>query len=183
MEMVLATRSLCLIHHYQSTISKAACEAEFKSAFDAANEAVFVLKLLKDIGEPQRHILHFIDNDACVDNIVSKFVMRNTKYMEIKYSWLREKWEDGTIWPVKISSKENISDFLTKAAEDVKNKEQLNRCHFIVNGTYFLIYVEFEKWIKKLCSSKNFTKTVDIKCYEDLLQIKSQNDNSIKVSC
>ena len=62
----------------------------------------------EDIGEPQKHILHFIDNDACVDNIVlSKFVMKNTKYMEIKYSWLREKWEDGTIWPVKISSGEN----------------------------------------------------------------------------
>ena len=94
-----------------------------------------------------------------------------------------EKWEDGTIWPVKISSKENISDFLTKAAEDVKNKEQLNRCHFIVNGTYFLTYFEFEKWIKKLCSSKNFTKTVDIKCYEDLLEMKKQNDYSIKISC
>ena len=51
--------------------------------------------VLEDIGEPQKHILHFIDNDACVDNIVSKFVMKNTKYMEIKYSWLREKWEDG----------------------------------------------------------------------------------------
>ena len=99
------------------------------------------------------------------------------------YSKQEKKWEDGTIWPVKMSSKENISDFLTKAAEDVKNKEQLNRCHFIVNGTYFLTYFEFENWIKKLCSSKNFTKTVDIKCYEDLLNIKNQNSNSVQISC
>ena len=60
----------------QSTISKAACEAEFKSAFDAANEAVFVLKLLKDIGEPQSHILHFIDNDAPI--------VKSTKTMYIQ---------------------------------------------------------------------------------------------------
>ena len=86
----------------------------------------------EDIGEPQKHILHFIDNDACVDNIVlSKFVMKNTKYMEIKYSWLREKWEDGTIWPVKISSGENISDCLTKAAE--------------IRGSVFLSLYNFDR--------------------------------------
>ena len=36
----------------------------FKAAFDAANEVTYVLKLLKDIHEPQSYILHFIDNKA-----------------------------------------------------------------------------------------------------------------------
>ena len=62
----------------------------------------YVLKLLKDIGESRSHVLHFIDNQACVDNIISKFVMKNTKCIEIKYSWLKEAWENGTVWSVKI---------------------------------------------------------------------------------
>ena len=50
------------------------------------------------------------------------------------YSKQEKKWEDGTIWPVKMSSKENISDFLTKAAEDVKKLPKYETLYYSFRG-------------------------------------------------
>jgi len=46
--------------------------------FFVANKVHYILKLMKDFDESQSHILHFIGNRSCVDNITSKFVIRVT---------------------------------------------------------------------------------------------------------
>ena len=164
----------------QSTVSRSATEAEFKAAFDAANEVFYVLKLLNDINEPQSHILHFIDNEACVDNITARFVMKQTKYLEIKYAWLRDVWEKGMVWPVKIPTTMNISDFLTKPAEDIKGGiSHVDRQYAIVNGTFYNTYSEFNSWISDLCSSSKFTKTKDVKDYQDLIRLKEGSKSKV----
>ena len=58
--------------------------------------------VLEDIGEPQKHILHFIDNDACVDNIVSKFVMKNTKYMSFQFGIQLTRYYTYVLYNVHI---------------------------------------------------------------------------------
>ena len=127
-------------------------------------------------GEPQSQVLHFIDNEPCVDNITARFTMKQTKYLEIKYAWLRDVWEKGIIWPVKIPTVANISDFLTKPAEDIKGGiSHVDKLYSIVNGTFYNTYSEYQVWISGLCDTNKFTKTKDVKNYQDLLQVKQDS--------
>jgi len=86
------------------------------------------------------------------------------------------------IWPVKIPTIANISDFLTKPVEDIKGSiPHVDKLYSVVNGTFYNTYSEYQVWISSLCNTEKFTKTKDVKNYQDLIKLKQ--DSKSKVEC
>ena len=57
----------------------------------------------------------FEDNQACIHLSRNPVSHRSTKHIEVRYHFVRERTADGTIKLVKVDTKENPSDILTKS--------------------------------------------------------------------
>ena len=70
----------------------------------------------------QSHILHFIDNKACVDNITSRYTMKNTKYMQVKYSWIRDCVKgDNSLLGMKVDLRKLQRDLINGKPSETIN--------------------------------------------------------------
>ena len=98
----------------QSSPSDSVCEAEYRSALDAAKEVVWLRFLLEELGEPQPAVPLYIDNDACQKLIEGESTRGETRHLVRQYLILRSMVKEGEIEPRHVSGKEQAADFLTK---------------------------------------------------------------------
>lgn len=99
----------------QSVVAQSSTEAEYIALSTAAKEAVYLRRLLKEIG--------CLDQDKIVllgDNISAQHIAKNpvhhkrTKHIDIKYHFVREKVESKEIELKYVSTNENVADIFTK---------------------------------------------------------------------
>ena len=98
----------------QSTPSDSVCEAEYRSALDAAKEIVWLRFLMEELGESQPAVPLYLDNDACQKLIEGESTRGETRHLVRQYLILRSMVKDGDIAPAHVSGKEQAADFLTK---------------------------------------------------------------------
>lgn len=101
----------------QSTLYRSSAEAEYRSMASVTYEIMWILKILKDHGVTES----LFPVKLCCDNksamqIASNLVMREkTKHFDIDVHLIREKVASGLIETLKVGSKEQTADVLTKA--------------------------------------------------------------------
>jgi len=105
----------------QSTIALSSTEAEYLSNTEAARQAVYLRRLLHQIGQPQSSPTKiFTDNQGAKAIAEDKTIHSRTKHFDIRHHWIRKKVQSGGITLRYCPSTEMIADMLTKALPRVK---------------------------------------------------------------
>ena len=108
--------------HKQSTVTKCSTFAEYTAISEAVTESLFIRNLLcKSFNVKfNKPIKMFEDNSGAI--AMAKFgnFTKNSKHIEVQYHYINENYENGIIDVVKIDSKFNLADMLTKSLDKTK---------------------------------------------------------------
>ena len=105
----------------QPTIALSTCAAEYMALAATTQESLFLTKLVKDFGlsctEP---ILLHGDNNGSISLVKNPITHDKSKHIDIKFHFIREKYNERRIEIQHVPSAENVADLLTKPATQVK---------------------------------------------------------------
>lgn len=105
----------------QDTVAQSTAEAEYISACAAANQAVWLRRILDDMGKAQQNATRlYCDNKSAIDIARNPVQHRKTKHIKIKYHFLREAQSEGEINLIHCGTIDQIADILTKALPKTK---------------------------------------------------------------
>nr|GEY32465.1 ribonuclease H-like domain-containing protein [Tanacetum cinerariifolium] len=100
----------------QVTLSKSSPEAEYRSMAATTCEIMWIVKIMSDL-----NIKNLLPAELCCDNKAAMKIAANpvmhekTKHFDLDVHFIREKVCSGLIKTVKVESKDNVADILTKA--------------------------------------------------------------------
>ena len=98
----------------QPVIAQSAAEAEYYAASAAANEAVWLQKLLKELGFDQKTVTLYEDNQACIALTKNPEDHKRTKHIQVKYHVIRYYVSAGFIKLVYCNTRDQLADIFTK---------------------------------------------------------------------
>jgi hypothetical protein len=100
----------------QATTAQSTAEAEYISANEAAREAVWIRRLLNDLGQRQRGPTQlYEDNQSCIHLVPNPQAgHKRTKHIPVKFHYIRELVKDGVIKIEFKKTREQVADVLTK---------------------------------------------------------------------
>ena len=98
----------------QKCVSQSTTEAEYVAAAEAAKEAIWLGRLVTDMGLMQRSITLHCDSMSAIHLAVNQKMDGRLKHIDIRYHYLREVVDEKKIDLTKIGGKDNPADALTK---------------------------------------------------------------------
>ena len=102
----------------QPTIVLSSTEAEYMAATQATKEAIWLRRLLKDLGhEEEGPTVLMEDNQGCIALSKNPIHHSRTKHIDIQWHFIREKVETGEVVLKYIPIDEQVVDLLTKALD------------------------------------------------------------------
>ncbi|XP_038984427.1 secreted RxLR effector protein 161-like [Phoenix dactylifera] len=105
----------------QNIVAQSSAEAEYVAAAKATSQAVWLRRILENIGERrEEETILFCDNKSAIAIGKNPISHDRTKHIAIKYHFIREAIENGEIQLKYCKSEEQLADILTKALP--KNK-------------------------------------------------------------
>jgi hypothetical protein len=106
---------VCWKSKRQPTVALSTAEAEYMSLAHAAQTAVWLKRLMGDLGVAQRSSIKiFEDNQGCIAMAKNPVNHERTKHIDIKYHFVRELVADGVIEISYLETEEMQADILTK---------------------------------------------------------------------
>lgn len=107
----------------QATVATSSTEAEYRAAYEATQEIVWMRQLLSDFGYLQTGpTVLWCDNQGALALAKKPLYHSRSKHFDILYHWIRERVDDATIEPVYVKTTLMLADFLTKALHHPKFK-------------------------------------------------------------
>jgi len=94
----------------QTVVTLSIIEAEYLVATQACKEAVWIQRLLEELGHKQKKISLFCDNQSSLHIARNPAFHLRTKHNKVQYHFIREVVEDGCIDMLKIHTSENLAD-------------------------------------------------------------------------
>lgn len=105
----------------QATVATSSTEAEYRAAYEATQEVVWLRQLLKDFGYTQQGPTSLrCDNQGALALSKNPLYQSRSKHFDVVYHWIRERVDDSTIQPSYIQTSLMLADFLTKALHHPK---------------------------------------------------------------
>jgi hypothetical protein len=98
----------------QKTVATSTLEAEYIALAEVVKESLWFLQLLTEFGFKQKQLIVNINNQGAIDYARNVQFSQRTKYIDIKYHFIQDHIENGTIVLQYIESKANVADILTK---------------------------------------------------------------------
>jgi ATP-binding cassette subfamily B (MDR/TAP) protein 1 len=98
----------------QKCVAQSTTEAEYVAVAEAAKEAVWLDKLVTEMGLPHDIVNLHCDSQSALHLAVNQMMNCRVKHIDIRYHFLRQVVFDKMIELVKIDGKLNPSDALTK---------------------------------------------------------------------
>ena len=99
----------------QPTVALSSTEAEYRAACSGTCEAVWLRRLLGDLGfSQQTSSLVLCDNQSCLAIAQNLVFHACTKHIEVQYHFVCEKVLDGTIALEYCNTEDNLVDLFTK---------------------------------------------------------------------
>ncbi len=98
----------------QSVPAQSAAESQYYAATSAANEGIWLQKLIRDLGIKQDTITLFEDNQACIALAKNPEDHKRTKHIQVKYHVIREYVAKGLIKMVYCNTKDQLAYIFTK---------------------------------------------------------------------
>ena len=114
---LLAGGAISWLSQKQQTVALSTCEAEYMALAVAAQEAIWLRRLLKDLQlidtEEPTEILE--DNQGAIAMSKNPVGHKRTKHIDIKHHFIRETIQAGTIVLTYCPTKDMVADTFTKA--------------------------------------------------------------------
>lgn len=100
----------------QKSVSISTMEAEYIAASEATRELVWLNRLFGEIlAKNVNESILFMDNQSAIRLIKNPEFHKRSKHIDVRYHFIREKYEQNEFVLEYISSKEMIADIFTKA--------------------------------------------------------------------
>ena len=106
------------------------CEAEYMALTETTQEAMFLLKLTQDFGLNIQSVPLHGDNQGAIALVKNPIQHNRSKHIDIKFHFIREKYNQKLIEISYIPTGENIADVFTKPM----TKPKLNTFSKIIFG-------------------------------------------------
>ncbi|KAK4387628.1 Retrovirus-related Pol polyprotein from transposon TNT 1-94 [Sesamum angolense] len=124
----------------QATVAQSSAEAEYIAAAATSNQAIWLRRILEDIGDKQEEpTTIYCDNKSAIAITKNPVQHSRTKHINIKYHSLREATTRGEIELKYCSTEEQLADIFTKALPQNKFEElrmKIGVCHKHIKGEY-----------------------------------------------
>jgi hypothetical protein len=116
----------------QDTVALSTTEAEYMAAVEAAKEALWLQGLVDTFGVKQEEVKIHCDSQSAIHLAKDQRYHKRTKHIDIRYHKIRE-WilEKKVIELVKISTKKNPADMMTKVIPVEKFQASLDFIHVL----------------------------------------------------
>jgi hypothetical protein len=117
----------------QSTISTSTCQAEYVAAFEATKSAVWLRRLMHDLGvKVDKPTPLMVDNQGTIHTIKNPASShKRSKHWDIQYHYVQEQFKAGTIHAEYVCTKKQLADFLTKSLTPDKFSHNLSQLNMI----------------------------------------------------
>ena len=112
---LLAKGAVSWLSKKQATVALSTTEAEYVALSTATQEAIWLRRLFTDVGEPlEEPIVINEDNQGAIAMAKNPVGHARTKHIDIRYHFVREGMQNGTIILKYVATSEMIADILTK---------------------------------------------------------------------
>jgi hypothetical protein len=99
----------------QDVVAASSAEAEYIAANESLKEGLYLVKVLADLGEQQPGPIRLmVDNKSAITIAEKEGFHRRTKHMDLKYHFLKDRYQQGQVQLEYIATKEQVADYLTK---------------------------------------------------------------------
>ncbi|GJY38321.1 ribonuclease H-like domain-containing protein [Tanacetum coccineum] len=106
----------------QSTLSRSSAKAEYRSMASVTCEIMWIVKIMKDLNVDNLIPANlYCDNKSAIQIAANPVMHEKTKHFDLDVHLIREKVSSGLIKTVKVDSRENVADILTKALESYQH--------------------------------------------------------------
>lgn len=106
----------------QPTVATSTTEAEYRAAYKAAQEVIWLQQLLTNMNyHVPIPVTLFSDNQGALALTKNPLYQSRSKHFDILYHWMREKVDDSSIIPTYIPTNLMLADVLTKAIQFPKH--------------------------------------------------------------
>lgn len=100
----------------QKSVSVSTTEAEYVALSEASKEAIWLRRLLSDMGKTQENpTILWGDNQGANKLVRNPEFHKRSKHIDVRYHFVREKEQEGEIKVQYIPTQEQLADGLTKA--------------------------------------------------------------------
>jgi DNA-dependent RNA polymerase auxiliary subunit epsilon len=100
----------------QPTVALSTCEAEYMSLSSAIQEAKFLSQLLNDfLVESSNPVSLYCDNQGAIALAKNPVQHQRSKHIDIRYHFIRQEIQKGSVNVMYVTSNENVADIFTKA--------------------------------------------------------------------
>jgi hypothetical protein len=104
----------------QSSVSRSSTEAEYIALSMASQEAVWLSRLLENVGVKQEEpILIYEDNQGAIELSRKPKFHNRTKHIDIAHHFIREKVKDKVIYVKYCETEQMLADIMTKPLSKV----------------------------------------------------------------
>lgn len=100
----------------QKSVALSTTESEYIAASHAVKELVWLKRLLSELLLVEMDApIFFMDNQSAIRLVKNPEFHKRTKHIDVRFHFIREKFEDGTFDLEYVPSNEMVADILTKA--------------------------------------------------------------------
>jgi hypothetical protein len=114
----------------QSTVATSTCEAEYMALAEAAKEAIWLNRMLQELGfiNKDKPTQLYCDNQGTLALAGNPAHHKRSKHIDIRYHYIREMVDNEHITIHHVGTQDQAADMLTKPLKDIKHK---HNCHLI----------------------------------------------------
>lgn len=98
----------------QDCVTQSTIEVEYVAASEACKAVVWLGRLVADLGIKVEMLELHCDSQSAIQLAKNLVFHAKTKHIDVKYHFIREVLEDKQLHLVKVHTKENHVDLLTK---------------------------------------------------------------------
>jgi hypothetical protein len=117
----------------QRVVARCTMEAEYIALSDHASEIIWLKQFLLNLGYAQKSVIINEDNAACISIAKNPTNHHRAKHIDIRYHWIRQEIQNGSINLKKCASKDMLADFLTKPLNRFVFRSLVSRCGIMVS--------------------------------------------------
>ena len=130
---VVGGTTVSLVSKIQSVVALSTIEEEYVTATEASKEKIWLQKFMGELGKEHDMGTLYSDSQSAIHLAKNSEFHSKTKYIQLKYHFIRLVLKDGELKLEKIHTSQNPSDMLTK----VVTREKLRIC---------LVSIDLQGW-------------------------------------
>lgn len=139
----IGSRAISWSSKKQATVSFSSTEAEYKTLCSGTCEAIWLRRILEDVGEGQQEprVIR-CDNESTIKLGNSPVCHARSKHIDTQYHFVREKVQSKEISLIYCNTNENVTDIFTKPLGKAKFDFCRSKLYVVENQDYIVSLAE-----------------------------------------